>query len=451
MPAHLNHAPRHHNRGKASKGCHMVINHTSLTDDLPDLTPNRPLGRLNQQPFEHQYLLGRELGAGGFGRVYSATRLCDEARVAVKQVIRSKVRSYGVVHGDLVPMEIVYLRKLNHVEGAIHMLEWFEYEDCFLIVMERPPHSIDLFDYITRRTRLDEAEASKMFRQIVETLQEVDQAGVTHRDIKDENILVSTDPHTGEKQIKIIDFGSGAITQDGVYTDFEGTRQYAPPEWIRHSSYLGMPATVWSLGVLLYDMVVGDIPFENDRQILENELTFRDVYLSHECKDLILQCLQNTPTSRPNLEQILNHSWLPQSEDRRQLPTIMEIPSQHSKDDSLMADSRTGSPGSLELSLLCVGGDHLIEKKPTKEQSGDSGFAVGFDDMSPSSFSPAGHQSPRPAPPSSGESVVELSDDESLDSMVHMPRFWSLVKQIYEYVVGKWWLHARLLGFYIYF
>ena len=90
-----------------------------------------------------------------------------------------------------------------------------------------------------------------------------------------------------------------------------GTRVYAPPEWIKSQCYEGPSATVWSLGILLYDMVFGDIPFETDKQICSlDPISFPEIPLSTMCRDLICCCLKIDPDERIKLEEILKHPWI---------------------------------------------------------------------------------------------------------------------------------------------
>ena len=189
---------------------------------------------------------------------------------------------YFKVNGEKVPTEVALMLAVKDVEGTVNILDYFERLDSFVIVMDRPDTCKDMFDYISEKGSLDEKVAANFFRQVVQTVLACHSSGVIHRDIKDENILVNL--KTGK--LKLIDFGSGSFIKDDHYTEFEGTRVYSPPEWIRCGRYLGDEATVWSLGILLYDMVCGDIPFETDTEICNAHLVFRNS-ISHECQSLI--------------------------------------------------------------------------------------------------------------------------------------------------------------------
>jgi serine/threonine protein kinase len=140
-------------------------------------------------------------------------------------------------------------------------------------VLERPANAKDLFDFITEKGALDEELAVKFFRQIVTAIIACHRHGIVHRDLKDENLLV--DLKTGK--LSLINYGSGAFIkeEEQAFTDFDRMRVYVPTERICCASYQARPATFWSLGILLCDMVQGDIPFEKDKEICSAELRYR--------------------------------------------------------------------------------------------------------------------------------------------------------------------------------
>ena len=125
-------------------------------------------------------------------------------------------------NGQQIPTELHLLHRVQHVSGVIRLIDSFERSDSFFIIMERPEHVKDLFDYITERGSLSEGDSRAFFTQVVQMVMQIEKCGVLHRDIKDENLLV--DLKSG--QLKLIDFGSGTILEERDYDDFDGKCLY---------------------------------------------------------------------------------------------------------------------------------------------------------------------------------------------------------------------------------
>merc|ERR1712130_818956 len=258
---------------------------------------------MGKKDFHAKYTVKEQLGKGGFGVVYSAVRRSDGLEVAVKEVSKDEKEMLG---SDNMHLEVALMQQLQEGPGEIKLLDYFEMNHCYFIVMERV-HCKDLFDFISEQGPLPESLAKDLFKQILETIVDCHKRGIVHRDIKDENILINLKTF----KTKVIDFGSGDYIEDKMYHRFQGTRVYSPPEWINSRAYRPEGLTVWSLGILLYDMVCGDVPFECDAQISRAQLTwFPQLKLSEEVKSLIMGCLKVNTEERFTLSQVTSHTWL---------------------------------------------------------------------------------------------------------------------------------------------
>jgi serine/threonine protein kinase len=267
------------------------------------------VGRLASdiQCFQNQYKIQGILGKGGFGTVHAGVRKSDGMPVAVKEVPKERILAYS---GDgQLPLEVALMQQVADVPGVVKLLDQFDMGSSYYVVMERF-NSKDMFDFISEQGPLPENLARNLFSQVVNIVIQCHARGVLHRDIKDENLLIDLTNH----EVKLIDFGSGTYLHEGIYTEFEGTRVYSPPEWIKYRRYKADGLTVWSLGILLYDMLCGDVPYETDQQILDAQLVwFPRLRLSQEAKHLVSRCLTLDPEQRISLQELAVHPWLSSS------------------------------------------------------------------------------------------------------------------------------------------
>lgn len=264
--------------------------------------------------FLEKYTVEEVIGRGGFGVVFAGIRNEDSKPVAIK--VARKDKSLGWMKneaGETVPREVWCLQRVAHIDGVIHLVDYRDLraQSMYILVMERPERGQDLFDFIGERTTLSERQARNFMRQVVEMLEKIHAAGVVHRDVKDENIIVDLDSQT----LRLVDFGSATHFKHSPYTDFDGTLVYSSPEWLLHRCYKAESYTVWTLGILLYDMVCGNIPFHTANGIIHASPTLPQ-QLSPEVRSLICRCLSAEPSDRPTLQQILSDPWMTTGDDQ---------------------------------------------------------------------------------------------------------------------------------------
>ncbi|XP_026086063.1 serine/threonine-protein kinase pim-2-like [Carassius auratus] len=250
-------------------------------------------------------------GEGGFGSVYEARRLEDDLKVAVKYVNKTETYRpslYIPGYQQHVPLEIaltILANKGPRVPEIIQLLDWKDYNDHFVMILECPSPCETLEDFVGRQGgRLNESLARRVMMQVTKAANVCCQRQVFHRDIKLSNLLINNQT----LEVKLIDFGCGDILWTTVYMSYSGTATYVPPEFHIKGKYHGKPATVWSLGVLLFKIVAGYYPSFLDLHMLKLHL-WSKTGLSNECCRLLRALLQIKPKNRIQLEEILSHKW----------------------------------------------------------------------------------------------------------------------------------------------
>ncbi|GFX48367.1 5'-AMP-activated protein kinase catalytic subunit alpha-2 [Trichonephila clavipes] len=276
------------------------------------------------------YILGETLGVGTFGKVKTAKHELTGHKVAVKILNRQKIKNLDVV--GKIRREIQNLKLFRHP----HIIKLYQVistpTDIFMI-MEYVSGG-ELFDYIVKHGKLKEADARRFFQQIISGVDYCHRHMVVHRDLKPENLLL--DQHLN---VKIADFGLSNMMMDGEFLRTScGSPNYAAPEVISGKLYAGPEVDIWSCGVILYALLCGTLPFDDEhvptlfRKIKSGIFPIPD-YLNKSVVNLLVYMLQVDPMKRATMNDIKEHDWF-----KKDLPAYL-FPASNDQDTSLINTS----------------------------------------------------------------------------------------------------------------
>ncbi|XP_051866356.1 MAP/microtubule affinity-regulating kinase 3a isoform X6 [Pristis pectinata] len=260
----------------------------------------------DEQPHIGNYRLLKTIGKGNFAKVKLARHILTGREVAIKIIDKTQLNPTSL---QKLFREVRIMKCLNH-PNIVKLFEVIETEKTLYLVMEYASGG-EVFDYLVAHGRMKEKEARAKFRQIVSAVQYCHQKQIVHRDLKAENLLLDADMN-----IKIADFGfSNEFTIGNKLDTFCGSPPYAAPELFQGKKYDGPEVDVWSLGVILYTLVSGSLPFDgqNLKELRERVLRGKyriPFYMSTDCENLLKRFLVLNPSKRGTLEQIMKDRWI---------------------------------------------------------------------------------------------------------------------------------------------
>ncbi|XP_064207622.1 serine/threonine-protein kinase MARK2-like isoform X32 [Anguilla rostrata] len=295
----------------------------------------------DEQPHIGNYRLLKTIGKGNFAKVKLARHVLTGKEVAVKIIDKTQLNSSSL---QKLFREVRIMKLLNH-PNIVKLFEVIETEKTLYLVMEYASGG-EVFDYLVAHGRMKEKEARAKFRQIVSAVQYCHQKCIVHRDLKAENLLLDS-----EMNIKIADFGfSNEFTLGNKLDTFCGSPPYAAPELFQGKKYDGPEVDVWSLGVILYTLVSGSLPFDgqNLKELRERVLRGKyriPFYMSTDCENLLKKFLILNPTKRGSLEQqVMRDRWMNVGHEEEELKPYVE-PQPDYKDPRRTGQPRAGAEG----------------------------------------------------------------------------------------------------------
>lgn len=250
------------------------------------------------------YKIIKEIGEGAFGKAYLATHILLNINVVLK---------CGLIDDPNIVREIYYHKQLKH-KNIVSLYEVIKTENHLWIALEYCQGG-ELYYYIYEKKRLELDECRNIFFQIVLGVKYVHSLNLSHRDLKLENILLADQKRT---IVKLTDFGfirEFNPQSRKFLSTICGTTVYMAPELLTGQKYSGFAIDIWSMGVILYTMLNGMLPFDDDdemkiqHKVINTEPMFYD-HVPIDVNQLISKMLLKDPNQRPSLNEILNSSYL---------------------------------------------------------------------------------------------------------------------------------------------
>ncbi|ELT95457.1 hypothetical protein CAPTEDRAFT_119833 [Capitella teleta] len=300
----------HHRNGKVC----------STDDNANPRVPSSRGGRGADEPHIGKYRLIKTIGKGNFAKVKLAKHVPTGREVAIKIIDKTQLNQSSL---QKLMREVRIMKVLDH-PNIVKLFEVIETEKTLYLVMEYASGG-EVFDYLVAHGRMKEKEARAKFRQIVSSVQYCHQKHIVHRDLKAENLLLD-----GDMNIKIADFGfSNEFTPGNKLDTFCGSPPYAAPELFQGKKYDGPEVDVWSLGVILYTLVSGSLPFDgqNLKELRERVLRGKyriPFYMSTDCENLLKKFLVLNPMKRASLENIMKDKWMNIGHEEEELKPFIE-------------------------------------------------------------------------------------------------------------------------------
>ncbi|XP_076867575.1 serine/threonine-protein kinase MARK1-like isoform X2 [Brachyhypopomus gauderio] len=270
---------------------------------------------VDEHPHVGNYRLLKTIGKGNFAKVKLGRHVLTGREVAVKIIDKTQLNPTSL---QKLFREVRIMKVLNH-PNIVKLFEVIETDKTLYLIMEYASGG-EVFDYLVAHGRMKEKEARAKFRQIVSAVQYCHQKRIVHRDLKAENLLLDADMN-----IKIADFGfSNEFTAGSKLDTFCGSPPYAAPELFQGKKYDGPEVDVWSLGVILYTLVSGSLPFDgqNLKELRERVLRGKyriPFYMSTDCENLLKRLLVLNPVKRGSLEQIMRDRWMNMGHEEEEL------------------------------------------------------------------------------------------------------------------------------------